>query len=226
MIPLVLKSKSTIDWGINTEKISDREYLIQGNQTGNRFDYQIEPDASAASYFYAAAAISGGTVTTPGLGTKSLQGDIKFAQALQLMGAKIIQNDNSTTVTGSELHGIDIDMNAISDTAQTLATVAVFADSPTTIRNVGHMRHKETDRITAVVTELNRAGVRAEEFEDGLRIFPGTPMPADIHTYDDHRMAMCFSLATFGQARVRIMDPSCVSKTFPTYFDVFRGLLR
>ena len=207
------------DWGINTEKISDREYLIQGNQTGNRFDYQIEPDASAASYFYAAAAISGGTVTTPGLGTKSLQGDIKFAQALQLMGAKIIQNDNSTTVTGSELHGIDIDMNDISDTVMTLGVVACFAKGTTKISNIGHIRHKETDRISALANELRKIGAMVEEFPDSIIIHPSSLHGAEIETYNDHRIAMSFSIAGLKIPGITICNPSCVAKTYPVFFD-------
>jgi 3-phosphoshikimate 1-carboxyvinyltransferase len=127
-------------------------------------------------------------------------------------------------VKGKPLHGIDIDMNAISDTAQTLSTVAVFADSPTTIRNVGHMRHKETDRIAAVVTELKRAGIRAEEHTDGLTIFPGTPQSAEIHTYDDHRMAMSFSLLGLRVPGIKILDPGCTAKTYPNYFQDLQTL--
>jgi 3-phosphoshikimate 1-carboxyvinyltransferase len=181
--------------------------------------YDIEPDASAASYFFGVAAVTGGRVTVEGLTQKALQGDVHFATALQQMGCKVDWASDSVTVTGQPLHGVDIDMNAISDTAQTLATVAVFADSPTTIRSVGHMRHKETDRIAAVVTELRRAGITAEEFDDGLTIYPGTPQPADIQTYDDHRMAMSFSLLGLKAPGIRILDPGCTSKTYPRYFD-------
>ncbi|MFN9959396.1 MAG: 3-phosphoshikimate 1-carboxyvinyltransferase, partial [bacterium] len=125
--------------------------------------YEIEPDASAASYFFGAAAVTGGTITITGLSKMALQGDVGFAAALEQMGCAVAWSNDRITVTGRSLHGIDIDMNAISDTAQTLSTVAVFADSPTRIRGVGHMRHKETDRIKAVVTELRRAGIKAEE---------------------------------------------------------------
>jgi 3-phosphoshikimate 1-carboxyvinyltransferase len=117
-------------------------------------------------------------------------------------------------------------MNNISDTAQTLAAVAVFADSPTTIRNVGHMRHKETDRITAIVNELNRAGIQAEEFDDGLHITPGTPQPAQIQTYDDHRMAMSYSLLGLRSPGIQILDPGCTSKTYPRYFEDLEALCR
>ena len=180
--------------------------------------YDIEPDASAASYFFGVAAVTGGTVTVSGLTRGALQGDVCFVEALEQMGCLVTWNADSITVTGRPLHGIDIDMNAISDTAQTLSTVAVFADSPTRIRNVGHMRHKETDRIAAVVTELRRAGIQAEEHDDGLTIHPGTPVPADIHTYDDHRMAMSFSLLGLRVPGIRIQDPECTAKTYPQYF--------
>ncbi len=187
-------------------------------------DYHIEPDASAASYFFAAAAVTGGTVTVNGLSRDSLQGDVLFVEALQQMGCQVNWQSDRITVTGSVLHGIDIDMNAISDTAQTLSVVAVFADSPTTIRNVGHMRHKETDRIAAVVTELRRAGIRATELPDGLIIEPGVPQPAEIQTYDDHRMAMSFSLMGLRAPGIRILDPGCTAKTYPEYFEDLQTL--
>ena len=181
--------------------------------------YQIEPDASAASYFFAVAAITGGNITIDGLSRTALQGDVGFVDALQQMGCHVTCNETSITVQGGPLHGIDIDMNAISDTAQTLSVVAAFADSPTTIRNVGHMRHKETDRIAAVVTELQRTGISATETADGLHIIPGQPQPADIQTYDDHRMAMSFSLLGLRSKGIRILDPNCTAKTYPRYFE-------
>jgi len=181
--------------------------------------YDIEPDASAASYFFGAAAVTGGEVTVTGLSRNALQGDVGFAEALEQMGCEVSWQHDRITVAGRPLHGINIDMNAISDTAQTLATVAVFADSPTTIRNVGHMRHKETDRIAAVVTELQRAGIHAEELADGLKVFPGTPQPAEIQTYDDHRMAMSFSLLGLKVPGIKILDPGCTAKTYPRYFE-------
>lgn len=181
--------------------------------------YDIEPDASAASYFFGAAAVTGGEVTVLGLGRSSLQGDLHFVDALAAMGCEVYIADDRTTVHGRPLRGIDIDMNAISDTAQTLAAVAVFAGSPTTIRNIAHVRHKETDRIAAVVAELKRLGIRAEEHPDGMTIHPGQPQPATIETYDDHRMAMSFSLIGLRASGVRIANPGCTAKTYPNYFD-------
>jgi 3-phosphoshikimate 1-carboxyvinyltransferase len=181
--------------------------------------YEIEPDASAASYFFAAAAITGGTVTVEGLGRGALQGDVGFVDALSRMGCTVSYRERSITVTGGPLHGIDIDMNHISDTAQTLAVTAVFASSPTRIRNVTHMRHKETDRVAAVVTELRRMGIEAEEAPDGLTVYPGSPRPATIATYDDHRMAMSFALAGLRAPGIRIADPGCTRKTYPGFFE-------
>jgi len=197
----------------------DNEGSLRVEPTGYRgTEYDIEPDASAASYFFAAAAITGGTLTVLGLGRDSLQGDLQFVHALARMGCDVIIGEDRTTVHGGELHGIDIDMNAISDTAQTLAAVAVFAKGPTTIRNIAHVRHKETDRIAAVVTELKRLGLQAEERPDGLTIHPGSPQPTTIETYDDHRMAMSFSLIGLKAPGIRIANPSCTAKTYPNYF--------
>jgi 3-phosphoshikimate 1-carboxyvinyltransferase len=211
-------------FGVDVEYPDDLSAFRIEPQTYQPQVYEIEPDASAASYFFGAAALTGGTVTVHGLTKNALQGDVHFAAALERMGCDVKWNDASITVTGRPLHGVDIDMNAISDTAQTLSTVAVFADSPTTIRSVGHMRHKETDRITAVVTELRRAGIQAEEFDDGLRIYPGKPKPTEIQTYDDHRMAMSFSLLGLRAGGIRILDPGCTSKTYPNYFEDLESL--
>ena len=189
-------------------------------------NYDIEPDASAATYLWGAAAVTGGSVTVSGLHRNALQGDVEFVSALERMGCDVSWQPDGITVSGFAQHGIDIDMNAISDTAQTLAAVAVFADSPTTIRNVEHMRHKETDRVSAVVAELTRAGIKAEEMQDGLKVFPGTPQPAAIETYDDHRMAMSFSLLGLRVPGIDILDPGCTAKTYPNYFDDLESLCR
>jgi 3-phosphoshikimate 1-carboxyvinyltransferase len=197
----------------------DQQSAYHIQPTGYRGqEFEIEPDASAASYFFAAAAITGGTVSVLGLGRHSRQGDLDFVNALARMGCDVVIAEDRTIVHGEGLRGIDIDMNAISDTAQTLAAVAVFASSPTTIRNIAHTRHKETDRIAAVVRELRRLGIRADEHHDGLTIHPGTPQPAIIETYDDHRMAMSFSLIGLKAAGIRIANPGCTSKTYPNFF--------
>jgi 3-phosphoshikimate 1-carboxyvinyltransferase len=192
---------------------------------GSARHYAIEPDASAASYFFAAAALLDGRVTVEGLGSSSLQGDLGFVDVLASMGAEVERETSRTTVRGTGvLHGIDIDLRHLSDTVPTLAAVAVFADSPTTIRGVGFIRGKETDRIAAVVTELQRCGIDAVELDDGLTISPRTPHAARIRTYDDHRMAMAFALIGLRIPGIEIRDPGCVAKTFPRFFEALDQL--
>lgn len=187
--------------------------------------YAIEPDASAASYFFAAAAITGGRVTVRGLGTASGQGDLAFVDVLAAMGAHVERTADATTVTGTgELHGVSVDMANMSDTAQTLAAVAVFADSPTEVTGIGFIRRKETDRVGDVITELARVGVRAEDNGDGWVVHPGTPHGATIETYDDHRMAMSFALLGLRVPGIEIADPGCVAKTFPEFWSTFDQL--
>ncbi len=181
-------------------------------------DYAIEPDASAASYFWAAAAITGGRVAVNGLGEHAIQGDVGFVECLEKMGCRVHRAADSITVEGAPLRGIDVDMNGVSDTVQTLGAVALFADGPTTIRNVGHIRHKETDRISALACELKRLGARVEEHETGLVIHPAPLHGATVETYDDHRMAMSLALVGLRQAGVVIQDPGCTAKTYPRYF--------
>jgi 3-phosphoshikimate 1-carboxyvinyltransferase len=180
--------------------------------------YAIEPDASAASYFWAAAAIAGGRVRVEGLGAHSLQGDVAFCQCLERMGCRIEADDAGTAIVGGPLRGIDVDMNDISDTVQTLGAVALFADGPTNIRGVGHIRHKETDRISALATELRKFGAHVEERPDGLRILPARLHGATIDTYDDHRMAMSMALVGLRVPGVVINDPQCTTKTYPGFF--------
>ncbi len=187
--------------------------------------FAIEPDASAASYFLAAAAITGGTITVEGLGTASIQGDVRFVDLLEQMGAQVVREPHRLTVTGTgTLRGIDVDMADISDTAQTLAAVAVFADSPTVVRGIGFIRAKETDRIAAIVTELQRAGIHAVNDADGFTIHPGPLRPTRFATYDDHRMAMSLALIGLRQPGIEIEDPGCVVKTYPDYFADLAGL--
>ena len=194
-------------------------------------EYVIEPDASAASYFFGAAAITGGRVRIDGLGTRTLQGDIAFVDALERMGVTVTRTATSTEVdarslTAGGLRGIEVDMAHCSDTAQTLAVVAVFADSPTKVTGIGFIRRKETDRIAAVVTELQRCGIRAQEDPDGFTVVPGPVRPATVATYDDHRMAMSFSLLGLKVPGMAIANPGCVAKTFPNFFDVLETLRR
>ncbi len=183
-------------------------------------NYAIEPDASAASYFFAAAAVTGGSVTVEGLGTTSMQGDMGFLDVLEHMGCSVERSARSTTVTGGPLRGVDVDMNAISDTVMTLGAVAMFAEGMTRIRNVGHIRHKETDRISALATELRKLGATVEDQPDGLMILPPERIsPARIATYDDHRMAMSFAVVGLKAPGITIEDPGCVAKTYPGFWD-------
>jgi 3-phosphoshikimate 1-carboxyvinyltransferase len=189
---------------------------------GQRFHgrrYEIEPDASAASYFFAAAAVTGGSIKVEGLSRDALQGDVSFCECLAKMGCRVEYGERVISVTGGSLVGIDVDMNAISDTAQTLAVVALFASGPTTIRGVGHNRHKETDRIGNLAIELRKLGATVEEFDDGLRVTPGPFRGATLDTYDDHRMAMSFAVAGLATPGVTINDPDCTAKTYPRFFE-------
>jgi 3-phosphoshikimate 1-carboxyvinyltransferase len=206
----------------------DRGWRISPSGYQGR-DYAIEPDASAASYFLAAAAMTGGSVRVEGLSLRSMQGDVGFAAALQRMGCTVAWNDGpdeSITVTGRASQGIDIDMNAISDTVPTLAVVAVFASGPTTIRNVAHIRDKETDRIGDLACELRRLGAVVEEHTDGLTITPARLHGATVQTYDDHRMAMSLALVGLRVPGVLVADPACVGKTFPDYWERLTAITR
>jgi 3-phosphoshikimate 1-carboxyvinyltransferase len=182
-------------------------------------DYPVEPDASAASYFLAAAAATGGTVEVPGLGSASTQGDLRFAEVLQQMGCDLHLTPDSIEIQGPDrLQGVDVDMNAFSDTMMTLAAIAPFAEGPTTIRNVAHTRHQETDRLSAVATELHRLGVPTHQTRSSIRIIPRRPRPAALRTYGDHRMAMAFAVTGLVVPGISILDPGCVTKTFPDFF--------
>lgn len=205
-------------FGVTLEGESLQRFTTPGGQQYRGCRYAIEPDASAASYFFAAAAITGGRVTVEGLSRDSLQGDVAFCECLARMGCEVEYGADRITVTGRSLRGIDVDMNAISDTVQTLSAVAVFAQGATTIRGVGHIRHKETDRIHAVAVELRKLGAGVEEHADGLRIEPGALHGAEIDTYDDHRMAMSMALVGLRVPGVVIRDPGCTRKTYPEFF--------
>jgi 3-phosphoshikimate 1-carboxyvinyltransferase len=194
----------------------------------------VEGDASSASYFLALGAIGGGPVRVTGVDTGSIQGDVAFVDTLRAMGAHIdsgegwLEARGVNVAEGARLRAFDADFNLIPDAAMTAAALALYADGPCLLRNIGSWRVKETDRIHAMQTELAKLGAQTEAGPDWLRVAPPAPgqwRDAEIHTYDDHRMAMCFSLAAFGPAKARILDPHCVSKTFPDYFDVYAGLI-
>ena len=221
---LAMTRRVMADFGGRCDVVDERTWRIHpGGYTA--CDYAIEPDASAASYFVAAAAITGGRVRVAGLSRRSMQGDVAFCEALERMGCSVAWDegggsgaDNSITVAGRASRGIDIDMNAISDTVPTLAVVALFAEGPTTIRNVAHIRDKETDRIGDLVRELRGLGGLVEEHADGMTITPGPLHGGAVRTYDDHRMAMSLALTGLRVDGVAIRDPGCVGKTFPGYW--------
>ncbi|MCC6509453.1 MAG: 3-phosphoshikimate 1-carboxyvinyltransferase [Pirellulaceae bacterium] len=196
-------------------------------------NYEIEPDASAASYFWAAAAITGGDVTVEGLSSQSLQGDVRFCKVLEQMGCQIVQQSHSLRVKAGALQGVDVDMSDISDTVQTLGAVALFANGPTRVRGVAHNRHKETDRIADLARELRKFGGRVDEHEDGLTIWPASEPEASvtaggittIETYNDHRMAMSLALVGLRRPGVRILNPACTAKTYPNYWSELQHLV-
>jgi 3-phosphoshikimate 1-carboxyvinyltransferase len=205
-------------FGIETTWESNDTICVKGRWINSPSTFAIEPDASAASYFWAAAAITGGRVTVSGLDRKSIQGDVRFVDVLAAMGCRIEECDAGITVHGGNLRGIDVDMNDISDTVMTLAAVACFAEGPTTIRNVAHIRHKETDRIAALTTELRKLGAEVEECADGLTINPRPLSGCAVDTYNDHRMAMSLALIGLKVHGVVIRNPGCVAKTYPGFW--------
>ncbi|CAA7044624.1 unnamed protein product [Microthlaspi erraticum] len=213
----------------------DRFFIKGGQKYKSPGNAYVEGDASSASYFLAGAAITGGTMTVEGCGTSSLQGDVKFAEVLEKMGCEVTWTENSVTVTGPSrddfgmrhLRAVDVNMNKMPDVAMTLAVVALFADGPTAIRDVASWRVKETERMIAICTELRKLGAIVEEGPDYCVITPPEKLKtAEIDTYDDHRMAMAFSLAASADVPVTIRDPSCTKKTFPDYFDVLERVTK
>jgi 3-phosphoshikimate 1-carboxyvinyltransferase len=208
-------------WHLRVAEPAEGRFVIPGNQRPEGLrnnNYLIEPDASAASYFFAAAAITGGRVTVPGLAMHSLQGDVRFVDVLERMGCSVERDAGGITVRGAPLRGIDVGMSDISDTVMTLAAVACFAEGPTTIRNVAHIRHKETDRLAALAAELRRLGPEVEERADGLTIVPRPLRGAEVRTYNDHRMAMSLALVGLRVPGVVVDNPACVAKTYPGFF--------
>ncbi|EIQ8038320.1 3-phosphoshikimate 1-carboxyvinyltransferase [Salmonella enterica subsp. enterica serovar Indiana] len=208
-------------FGVEITNHHYQQFVVKGGQQYHSPGrYLVEGDASSASYFLAAGAIKGGTVKVTGIGRKSMQGDIRFADVLEKMGATITWGDDFIACTRGELHAIDMDMNHIPDAAMTIATTALFAKGTTTLRNIYNWRVKETDRLFAMATELRKVGAEVEEGHDYIRITPPAKLQhADIGTYNDHRMAMCFSLVALSDTPVTLLDPKCTAKTFPDYFE-------
>lgn len=212
-------------FGADAQNHGYRRIVVPGNQRYRGRVYQVEPDASAASYFLAAAALTGGRVRIQALGRASAQGDLRLASIFERMGCQVTWGDEFVELRGpKELGGIDVDMGDLSDVAQTLAAIAPFAREPVRIRGIAHVRRKETDRVHAVTTELRRLGAVVTEFDDGWEIQPTALTPATVETYDDHRMAMSFAVTGLRVPGLRIANPRCVAKTFPDFFDRFARL--
>lgn len=214
------------DFGVQVERSGFERFRVEPQCYRAQETYAIESDASTASYFFAAPAIMGGTVRVENISRQSKQGDVAFVGVLAQMGCTVEEGPDWLAVAGaSDLRGVVVDMRDIPDTAQTLAAVAPFASTPTTIRGIASARVKETDRVAAMCAELTRLGVQVEEYSDGLKIYPCPEIrPAVVQTYNDHRMAMAFALIGLRAPGVQIENPSCVNKTFPNYFDVLESL--
>ncbi len=222
-------------FGVPVERQGWQRFIVPGGRHyRSPGEYRIEGDASSASYFMALGAIGGGPIRIEGAGARSIQGDIAFAEVVREMGAQVAMSPDSLEITGvrvaggARLRAFDRDFNLIPDAAMTAAVMALYADGPCTLRNIGSWRVKETDRIDAMHAELTKLGAKVESGPDWLKVTPleiGSWRSAEIATYDDHRMAMCFSLAAFGRVPVTILDPDCVGKTFPEYFTVYQSLV-
>jgi 3-phosphoshikimate 1-carboxyvinyltransferase len=213
-------------FGVDVINENYKRFIVKAGQKYRAVEkFMVEGDASSASYFLAAAAIKGGSVKVTGIGKNSVQGDVAFADVLEKMGARVEWGDDYVSVSRGELNAVDMDFNHIPDAAMTIATTALFAKGTTTLRNIYNWRVKETDRLYAMATELRKVGAEVEEGEDYLTITPPAQLKhAAIDTYDDHRMAMCFSLLALDPVSVTINEPECTAKTFPTYFDVLESI--
>ncbi|MEP7188039.1 MAG: 3-phosphoshikimate 1-carboxyvinyltransferase, partial [Roseiflexaceae bacterium] len=213
-------------FGVSVERDGYARFRVTAGQRYRQQSYAIEPDASNASYFWAAAALTGGRVRVAGLSRKSIQGDIRLLEVFEQLGCIVRSGEGWVEVQGpAQLRGIDIDMSALPDMVITLAALAPFADSPTIIRNVALIRHHETDRIAATVAELRKLGVTVEERADGMTITPGWRQPAELDSYHDHRMAMGFAVAGLKIPGLRIAGAECVAKTFPDFFERFAAMI-
>jgi 3-phosphoshikimate 1-carboxyvinyltransferase len=211
-------------FGVEVNEAANGRFTVAPALYSSR-EYEVEPDASGASYFMAAAAVTGGRVRIPGLGASSPQGDLRFAGVLRDMGCRVEIASDFVEVQGPDhLRGVEVDMNAFSDTMITLSAIAPFAEGPTTIKNVGHTRLQESDRLSAVATELTRLGVKTQTTSSFIRIIPDKIRPGVVRTYGDHRMAMAFAITGLVASGIRIRDPGCVTKTFPGYFGALESL--
>jgi 3-phosphoshikimate 1-carboxyvinyltransferase len=224
--PYITMTLSTMEaFGVRAEREGDRRFRVPAGQRYQGRVYAVEPDASAASYFFAAAAVTGSRVVVPRLGTDSAQGDLGLLDVLARMGCEVTVELDTVTVRGpAQLRAVDADFTRMGDVATTLMAIAPFADGPVTVRGIAQTHFEESDRPVAAATELRRMGLRVESTWDAVTIHPGMPQPTDVQTYDDHRIAMSFAVTGLRAPGIRIVNPACVSKTFPDYFDVLHGL--
>ena len=224
--PYVTMTLSTMaEFGVRAERDGDRRFRVAAGQRYAGRRYAVEPDASAASYFFAAAAVTGGHVIVPRLGRRSAQGDLGLLDVLARMGCEVTIEPESIAVQGpARLSAVDADFTRMGDVATTLMAIAPFADGPVTVRGIAQTHYEESDRPVAAATELQRMGLRVESTWDSVTIHPGAPRPCEVQTYDDHRIAMSFAVTGLRAPGIRIAGPECVSKTFPEFFDVLRTL--
>jgi 3-phosphoshikimate 1-carboxyvinyltransferase len=222
--PYVDMTLSTMEaFGVRAERDGYASFRVPAGQRYQGRTYAVEPDASGASYFFAAAAVTGGRVVVPRLGSRSAQGDLGLLAVLERMGCDVRIEAETVTVQGpAQLHGVDADFTRMGDVATTLMAIAPFADSPTTVRGIAQTHFEESDRPVAAATELQRMGLRVESEWDSVTIYPGTPAPTEVQTYDDHRMAMSFAITGLRAPGISIANPECVTKTFPEFFEVLR----
>ena len=213
-------------FGVHLERDGHTRFTVPGGQVYRAGDYPVEPDGSNAGYFWAAAAITGSKVKVHNVTADSRQGDVGLAEIFGRMGCIVDYDPDGIAVTGGKLRAVEVDMGHMPDVVPTLAVVAAFAEGTTKIHNVAHLRAKECDRLAAVSNELTKMGIETRVYENELEIVGGNPEGAEIETYDDHRIAMCFAVAGLKVPGIRILDPGCVEKSFPTYWDVFEGLYK
>ena len=229
MAYIEMTQKMMEQFGVCVERPTPDQFRIPAGQHYKALDYQIEPDVSAACYFYAMAALTGGRTVVKSVHKDSMQGDLRFLEVLEKLGCHVTDTEAGIEVTGTNdghYPGITVDMNDFSDQTMTLAALAPFADSPTTIRNIGHIRLQESDRLSAIAKELTKMGIRVEEGEDFLVIYPGIPQPSLVSTYEDHRMAMAFSLIGLRSEGIVIDNPLCCKKTFEEYFTLLDQIIK
>jgi 3-phosphoshikimate 1-carboxyvinyltransferase len=221
-VDITLEVMQTFD--VDFERQGYEWFNVPGLQAYRAGSHTVEPDCSQAGYFWAAAAITGSTIKVKSISANSVQGDIRFLETLSAMGCQVITEPDGIAVRGGRLRAIEADMGDMPDLVPTLAVVAAFAKGTTVVTNIAHLKDKESDRLAAVVNELNKMGIEAEYYDRALRITGGQPHGAEIETYDDHRIAMSYAVAGLKVENVRIQDENCVEKSFPEFWRVFEGL--